>query len=406
MAKTSTIILRDALTKRDELRRNSYWHQQIPERCPPVLWFGDHRNKPLITTVGLNPSHGEFFRSQEDAKNLNYPSSDEQRFYVYSAADLQNTEDPSVTNRVIQSYDDYFRRNPYTRWFGKLGGHNVEQFIHQLGASFYGNDSLGCVHIDLFPFVTVDKFSKLDQKRVEKYIFSDPWFLENFRSLIDFLEPQQMILFGKSTVEYFNKYFEGSINLGSEFREGNKKYANYGISAYTAYGRQIPVVGLSVNLGDPRGFTKELLAIMGRIVNNSLKTAKLEIWRSLPFLIKPIPDNLLTLALSHEKNQKLAQLGDAVISLTIRDFYYDKLSADEIQVKNGDLGDDDNLAHIAINLKLDNLIKSSSGLKNNPDINKVYASALEAIIGLIYKVNDLENAKNFTKKWIIQHNKI
>ena len=63
--KTLTAILRETLKKRDELRRIPYWRDQIPERCPPVLWFGDHKQEPRIVTVGLNPSHGEFFKSQD-----------------------------------------------------------------------------------------------------------------------------------------------------------------------------------------------------------------------------------------------------------------------------------------------------------------------------------------------------
>ena len=253
--KQSTALLKETLQKRDELRKIPYWHRQILERCPPILWFGDHRRSPKIVTVGLNPSHGEFFRTQDDARSLHYPPSSEQRFYVYSTNDLNNLLDPAITNRVIQSHDEYFRRNPYTRWFGRPEGYNIECFINQLDASFYREGSFGCVHIDLFPYATVDKFSDLDQSRMSD-VFKDSWFIDHFKDLVDFLDPKYMVVFGRSTTEYLNKHFEGTISLNSAFMKNGRKYASYGVSVYTVFDKQVPLVGLSVNLGNPRGFTK------------------------------------------------------------------------------------------------------------------------------------------------------
>lgn len=403
MVKTSTTLLRETLKKRDELYRITYWRNQIPVRCPPVLWFGDQTRKLRIVTVGLNPSHGEFFRNQDDAKRLRYPPSSETRFYVYSPDESAKPSDSTLTNRVIQSYNEYFRKNPYTRWFGKPGGYNVECFINQFDASFYDKGSLGCVHIDLFPFVTVDKFSDLEKQSLLSDVFNDPWFSKNFKDLVDFLNPRYLIVFGRSTTEYFNTYFGGSIRLNIDYRDNARKYASYGMTTYVLYGKQIPVLGLSVNLGNPRGFTKTQLSKMGRTVSQKLETGKQKTDRSLPFLKHRLPENRVKLALSHENNHELAQVGDAVLSLVIREHYYKlKSSAKKIQSKNKDLGNNDYLANVAIEkLKLNDLIQSSSGLRYNPDKNEVYARTLEAIIGAIYQDNKLEEAREFIKKWII-----
>jgi 23S rRNA maturation mini-RNase III len=399
--KESTVILRETLRKRNEIRRISYWEKQIPERCPPVLWFGDQKRKPSIVTVGLNPSHGEFFRSQDDAKRLKYPPPSDNRFYVYGPEELINLVNPTSTDRVIQSYDEYFKKNPYTKWFGKPGGYNVECFITALDASFYGKGALGCVHIDLFPFVTVDKFSDLDKERLLEDVFRDSWFANNFTELVDYLDPQYLIVFGRSTTEYFNNHFDGNIRLTSEYRENGKKYASYGISNYTINGKTIQVIGLSVNLGNPRGFTKTNLTNMGINISNKLEN-KPEFWKTLGFLNKPIKNDLLTLALSHHKNHELAQIGDAVLSLVIREHYYPELSKKEIQDKNEELGNNDYLAKVFLNkLNLKKHIISKSGLKKNPKINEVYARIVEAIIGAIYQENGLEETRAFVEKWII-----
>ena len=402
--KQSTNLLRETLQKRDELYTIPYWHRQIPDKCPPILWFGDHRRTPKIVTVGLNPSYREFFKTQDDARSLQYYPSSKRRFYVYSTIDVNNSMSPESTNRVIPSYDEYFKRNPYTKWFGRPRGYNIECFINQLDASFYHERSFSCVHIDLFPYATIDKFSDLDQSKMND-IFKDSWFLDHFKDLVDFLDPKDLIMFGRSTTEYFNKYFEGTINLNSHFSKNGRKYASYGVSVYTVSGKQVPLVGLSVNLGNPRGFTKELLAGMGREVQQKLNDTP-QTWRTLPFLECPINNELLDLALQHEKNHELAQVGDAVLRLAIREHYYnEQASAKVIQGKDGTLGDNDYLASVALNkLNLKDYVRSLSGLEKNPNINKVYADTLEAIIGAIYKEHGMNSAKEFVKKWLIPSN--
>ena len=110
--------------------------------------------------------------------------------------------------------------------------------------------------------------------------------------------------------------------------------------------------------------------------------------------------------MKHNINQELAVLGDAVLKIAIREYYYKKgNSAVDIQAKEGTLGDNDYLYDIAIKkLKLQNHILSKNGLRNNPNINEAYARTLEAIIGAIYLENKIEPSKEFVEKWIISPN--
>jgi 23S rRNA maturation mini-RNase III len=404
MVKPSTTLLREALRKRDGLYRNPYWKDQIPEGCPPVLWFGDHNKENLIVTVGLNPSHGEFFKTQDDARRLHYLSQRDQRFYVYSEQDLKNPQLAEVTNNVIQSYDRYFQTNPYSRWFGKTGGYNVEGYLNHIDASFYGGKPVNCVHIDLFPFVTVDKYSDLDSTRLETDIFGDERFQKHFIDLLEYLDPKFIIVFGRGTVNQFNRHYNGRISLDQEFKEDDHRYAKYGHSTFSVYGKKIPVIGLSVNLGNPRGFTKERLGKLAKQVHGSPTPSAPKLWTQLPFLLSPVLDEYLEIALQHEINQRLAQIGDAALRMTIREHYYGKeSSADDIQTQDSELGNNKYLAKIAFNdLKLNHIIRSKSGLNRNILVTKTYADTLEAIIGAMYKTDGLENVRPFVKKWIIK----
>lgn len=400
--KTATRILSETTRKRDELRLSRYWSDLIPSRCPPVLWFGNHKKENKIVTLGLNPSFGEFFQNQEDARERRYLKSSEERFYIYTEKDLENLEDPTVLNKVLQSYDRYFHKNPYTRWFGKPGGYNVELFINQLDASFYGDKPIGCVHIDLLPFVTTEKFSDLDRKKLDK-AFSDDWFQDHHHELISYLKPKSIIVFGRSTVELLNQHFNYAIEFNREFKHNNRRYARYGVSVHKVKGMNIPTTGLSVNLGNPRGFTKELLNIFGNQVNQSLKFDNIKIWKTLPFLDYPISNELLDTALRHEDNHELAILGDAILKVAIREHYYEKgATSEKIQCKDETYGTDSYLFKIGYEkLKLQNHIVSKSGLWNNPEVNEVFARTLEAVIGAIYKEQGIKPAKKFIEKWII-----
>ena len=404
MVKPSTILLREALRKRDELYRNPFWRTQIPVRCPPVLWFGDHNKKRLIVTVGLNPSHGEFFKTQDDARRLNYLSSKDQRFHVYSEQDMKNPQSPEVTNNVIQSYDRYFQENPYSRWFGKTGGYNVEGYLNHIDASFYGGKPVNCIHIDLFPFVTVDKYSDLDSSRLETDIFGDERFRKHFIDLLEYLDPEFIIVFGRGTVNQFNRHYNGRIPLDHEFKVDGHRYARYGHATFSVYGKQVPITGLSVNLGNPRGFTKERLGKLAKQVHGTTTPSPPKLWTQLPFLTAPVCDEYLEIALQHESNQRLAQIGDAALRMAIREHYYGKeASADDIQTKDSELGNNKYLAKIAFNdLKLNHIIRSRSGLNRNQLITKTYADTLEAIIGAMYKTDGLVNVRPFVKKWIIK----
>ena len=116
----------------------------------PVPYFGDIANS-TVATVGLNPSNKEF--EDDDGEELRYS---ERRFHTLNSLGIEFWSEISGRDLISikESCDNYFDRNPYWRWFGKL-----RPIISELNVSF---GSCAC-HLDLVPYATNEKWSNLSQ---------------------------------------------------------------------------------------------------------------------------------------------------------------------------------------------------------------------------------------------------
>lgn len=135
-----------------------------PNVAIPVPFFGNiGNNKPLVFTVGSNPSDREFLNSKGVV--LSKP-----RFFN------PNSYHPSYGwESVFRACNNYFLENPYKGWFGAKCGAKIEGFLNLLDASFYDSKSFKyqAVHLDLMPFPTEEKFidfKKTHPKETEEYI--------------------------------------------------------------------------------------------------------------------------------------------------------------------------------------------------------------------------------------------
>jgi len=258
------VLLADTIQKQLTLRQVDYWKKQIPEKCIPILWFGEHRQRSLVSTLGANPSRTEFFPSRQAAKDGELLDRQMSRFYTFTEEDLSSPTKPEILAKIIQSYDKYFNRNPYTRWFGKpstTGAYNLEGFLNGVGASFYKTVNLGCIHLDLVPFTTLDDFSQLDEAQLKPALFYDGWAKQNLIRLLELLNPQRIFVLGRKNVEWFNKFYY-PLKLDNEYHRGSTK-ARYGLSRIQVGHSKIPIAGVSVNLGNPIGFDKNSLHEFG-----------------------------------------------------------------------------------------------------------------------------------------------
>jgi hypothetical protein len=114
----------------------------------PILFFGDSESylasRVRVLTVGLNPSREEFPRANPFSR-FQYSES------VDASADLDLTA-------YLRSLNDYFRLNPYRKWFDP----SFEPLLSGLGASYYAGCDSTALHTDLCtPLATDPTWSHL-----------------------------------------------------------------------------------------------------------------------------------------------------------------------------------------------------------------------------------------------------
>ena len=117
----------------------------------PVPSFGDLA-RSRIATLGLNPSNREFV--DVDGNELDGES---RRFHTLKSLDLTRWSDANARHirLIMDSCRRYFYRNPYDAWFKKL-----DHLISGTKASYYNPSARAC-HLDLIPFATARKWTRL-----------------------------------------------------------------------------------------------------------------------------------------------------------------------------------------------------------------------------------------------------
>ena len=282
-AKVADGLLVDATVKLVELRKDHQWAKQTPPRCPPILWFGNAlATKPLLLTVGANPSRQEYladtsevalakFDRAGDHSTLAHLERSDSRFRLLTATEslADVVKDARIRSEILTGYNQYFARNPY-RWFGlPPSPYNVEAFLRGMDASYYNMQphTFQTLHIDLFPFATLDDFKTLE-RQVEAELFISGWAQHMIARLVHMLKPRAIIVFGRTNVKHFATYVDPAIGRleWNGFQSGS-----YCIGETKTLG--VKVVGLSTNLGNPTGFNKQSLGQFGAHVGRAVGLA-------------------------------------------------------------------------------------------------------------------------------------
>ena len=273
-------LLVEATQKLIALRQLPEWYSELPRRCPPILWFGDATSvKPKVVTIGANPSRQEYLgeSSRKAAAKIQNDGNDSQLFYLESPLNRfyilpktsefeEITANTYMQEEVINSYNSYFRQNPY-KWFGKdrSNSYNVEGFLRGIEASYFsGSLTYQAIHIDLFPFATIHDFNQI-RSITERDIFQNNWAQSFLNKLIDKLQPEIIILFGRTNVSHYTSYISPILSSAIW-----RRYANASFCIGHDKTRNTPIVGLSTNLGNPKGFTAESLFSFGTAVKSFL----------------------------------------------------------------------------------------------------------------------------------------
>lgn len=266
-------LLQKAIKKQNELSLLNGWKDELLSLAPPVLWFGNNNtNKPKIITIGANPSRSEFLNGNNttlrytSADKLPYLSKSQQRFYTFDKNEINSQLSIQKLHEIISSYDNYFTNKPYRSWFGKENGGKVEALVNSFGASFYHHGNKQAIHLDLFPFATHSDFNKI-KHLAEDDLFSNSWAQEFLLNLINNIEPEIIIVFGIANYNIFNKLFKNNLKQlanGNFTNNAENNHTNYFISNFN----NIRIVGLSINLGNPRGFNREDLLNLGKKIQD------------------------------------------------------------------------------------------------------------------------------------------
>ncbi len=122
----------------------------------PVVSFGNPAVSK-VATLGLNPSNLEFV--DRVGKQLLEPYN---RFESLGSLRAKNWNELAHRDvqRIWESCEDYFYRNPYDQWFKRL-----DRVLAETGASYYTRIGESACHLDLVPFATENKWSTLSREQ-------------------------------------------------------------------------------------------------------------------------------------------------------------------------------------------------------------------------------------------------
>ena len=228
----------------------------VPEGCfviqgsTPVISFGD-ASRATVATLGLNPSRQEF----ADAKG-EWLVSTARRLVTYDQLGVKALENASdeLISLVIEGCYNYFKVNPYMRWFNDL------ELILTKGTGTSYFDYSAC-HLDLVQWATDPVWQKLDEATRAKLIDEDKIFLkEQLKN-----EKIQLILLNGRTV--LNEVEKLGVKLDKKTPEilGRINCDIYvGTDEGTAY------IGWSTNLQSSFGVTNQFKQALAERVKREM----------------------------------------------------------------------------------------------------------------------------------------
>lgn len=117
----------------------------------PILYFGNIKDA-TVATLGINPSNKEFLDN-----NNKLILGELRRFHTLNSLHLSNWEelDNDMYIKIIESFENYFVKNPYDSWFKQL-----DYLLSGAIYSYYFPYN-NLVHLDLTPITTNEKWGKI-----------------------------------------------------------------------------------------------------------------------------------------------------------------------------------------------------------------------------------------------------
>lgn len=222
----------------------------------PIPAFGDISSARLAT-VGLNPSNNEFVDN-----NGTELTGKERRFHTLRSLCLDRWSNLRKAHiaKIVESYAQYFTRNPYDTWFAQL-----EFIISGAGSTFYGSRSNAC-HLDLVPYATECKWTSLS-KRQKTLLFDRSSSV--LADCINSSDLELLVLNGQSVVDAFQSLFDIDFTRTEVLKWKLPRKNSNDVKGYAyfatieqiddvALSRAISVLGFNHNLQSSFGVTREV----------------------------------------------------------------------------------------------------------------------------------------------------
>lgn len=209
--------------------------QPPPEGCgvivgtTPVVSFGN-ASKARVATLSINPSSKEFLGGSQ------LLSGTKRRLATLEsikATGLDELSDSQVAS-VLEDCNNYFKKNPYMAWFGKL-----ETMLQQIGLS-YLNDS--ACHLDLVQDATLPAWRGLQPDVKSRLIEKDVPFLQD---QIRQENIQTIIVNGRTVWETLKEFKIVNFEEVSRSHYGNSKTT---ITYFSGTGWGCRFLGWTANL--------------------------------------------------------------------------------------------------------------------------------------------------------------
>lgn len=141
----------------------------------PIVWFGNlnqyQKSKTKIVTVSINPSFHEFEGGRFKDEKIIREEIDKKEYPI----DL-----------MIQNFNDYFKVNPYMKWFSAY-----ERQLNEINCSYFDNNKENtAIHIDLCTAIATNPTWGKLPKDVQSFLMNKSLLVE----LLDNLSPEIVLV--------------------------------------------------------------------------------------------------------------------------------------------------------------------------------------------------------------------
>ena len=207
----------------------------------PVLAFGNALCA-TVATLGLNPSRVEFL--DRDGREL---VGRDRRLATHRSLGITDlsTAPQSAIAQVLDDCNEYFRRNPYWKWFGQL-----EQILNACGASYC--DGSAC-HLDLVQWATDPVWSKLRPREIRQRLLDSD--AEFFKEQLANENIELLLVNGRGVTKALERQF--TVALTEVDRIDGLGRQPTDLSVGEIFGR-VRIIAWNINLQSSFGVRNEL----------------------------------------------------------------------------------------------------------------------------------------------------